>query len=85
MVAEHRQPQAEELVAALEHDLEQTAGVRAAVVGEVQLQDMLAEGGRDVQPLAMGQAVGVQGDEDPRADPPHPHGRPEPEDPHPVV
>ena len=81
MLPEHGHPQSEELVRALQHDLEQPAGMRAAVVGQMELQDVLEKHGRNALTLGVGETVGVQRHQDARHDADDSHSRPQSEDP----
>ena len=60
VLAEERQPDAEQVVDAGQHDLDQPAGVLGVVEGEGQHQQMLEVGRHRAQPPAMGHAVGLQ-------------------------
>ena len=84
VLPEHGQPQPEELVPALQHDLQQPAGVGAAMIGQVQLQHVFEELRADMVALAVGQPVGVQRHQDAGDDAPHPHRRPQTENLHAV-
>ena len=62
------------------HDAEQAAGVGAAVVGQVQAEDMGEVLGQDVQAQPVGEPVGVQGNERAQRDAAHPDQQPDAED-----
>ena len=64
VLAEERQPDAEQVVDAGQHDLDQPAGMLGAVERERQHQHVLEEARHRAEPPAMGHAVGLQRDHD---------------------
>jgi hypothetical protein len=68
-LAQEREPDAEQGVDALPHDLQLPARMRGAVEGVGQPQDVLEILAHRGQPTPLRQSVGVQGDQDARGDP----------------
>ena len=79
VLAEERQPDAEQVIDAGQHDLEQPAGVLRGVEREGQEQDVLEIERHRAQPPAMGHAVGLQRHHDVGNDAAYPDGRPQQE------
>ena len=71
VLAQERQPHAEQRVGALPHDLQLAPRMRAAVEGVGQPQDVLEILAHRGQAAAVGEAVGVQRDQDAGADAGH--------------
>ena len=80
VLPEEREPEPEQVVRPLQHHLQQASGVDVAVEGEGQSQHVLEEALHGTQPVAVGQAVGEERDQDVRDDSGQPHDAPEGEE-----
>ncbi len=76
MLAEKAEPQSPQGIRALQHDLDQTPGMRAGVIGQRQLQDVFEIGVLNRKAPLVREAVGIKRDqracrdrEQPEADP----------------
>ena len=76
VLAEERQPDAEQVVDAGQHYFQQPAGMLAVMEGEGQHQHVLEEGRHGAEPPPVGHAVGLQGDDDVGHDAADAHRRP---------